>query len=82
MSDEHRVERQLDLIFASMQRLERAFEAHEARHERIEQDRRAVERRLTVLETSTKTKWSLVVAIGSFVATVLAQVFGLRLGVQ
>lgn len=82
MADEHRVERQLDLIFASMQRLERAFEAHEGRHERLEEDRRGVERRLTVLETSSKTKWSLVLASLAIVVSILSEIFGIKLGVQ
>jgi hypothetical protein len=77
-----RIERQLDLIFSSVQRLERGAEAHEVKHERIEIDRRDIERRVTSLEASSKTKWSLVVSIVAVLVSVLSQIFGLKLGVQ
>lgn len=77
-----RIERQLDLIVTSIQRVERWTEAHETKHEKIEETRVEVEGRLVALETSSKTKWALVVSILAVLVSVASDIFGLHLGVR
>lgn len=78
------IQRQLDQIIDSVNRVHHRLDAHDERHthesEHLTTYRESVESRLTRLETATKTKWSLVISAATLLAMIAHSIFGLRLG--